>query len=354
MVGAAIADELASRDSEVRVFDPREPGGGATQASAGMLAPYIDEYGPALLALCEAGFERYRAFLDTLEQRSGQPIEHRCDGSWLVALGEAGLQEIERTLQRLKTAGIEHELADGGALRRHEPGLSPAIEAGLCVGPHGYVQVDALISSLVRAATSNGARFERAAVDAVEGGRDVAAVIAAGERVEADAVIVASGSWAGRLPGAGPALPVRPVRGQLLRLRFPEPPISRIVWSPGCYLVPWLDGTILLGATVENAGFDERATAAGVGEMLRAGTEILPALGEAAVDGIRVGLRPGTPDGLPVVGRSSTMPRVFHATGHYRNGVLLAPLTAALVADLVLDGREDAALEHVRPARFGL
>jgi thiazole synthase len=126
------------------------------------------------------------------------------------------------------------------------------------------------------------------------------------------------------------------------------------VWSDDCYVVPWRDGTVLVGATIENVGFAEHTTADGVQRLLNAAAELMPLLREARFEDARAGLRPKTPDELPVIGRSSTMPHVFYAAGHYRNGVLLAPLTAALVADLVLEGRERPELALVRPDRFGL
>jgi glycine/D-amino acid oxidase-like deaminating enzyme len=127
-----------------------------------------------------------------------------------------------------------------------------------------------------------------------------------------------------------------------------------VIWGEHCYLVPWEDGSVLVGATSEDVGFDERATTAGVGMLLDRGTELLPELTAAFFDDVRVGLRPATPDELPIIGPSSTMRGVFYATGHYRNGVLLAPLTALAIADLVLEGRERPELVLVHPARFGL
>ena len=150
------------------------------------------------------------------------------------------------------------------------------------------------------------------------------------------------------------APPVRPVRGQLLHLHFDRRPLGRVVWGTDCYLVPWRDGSLLVGATVEEVGFDETATAGGVKRLLESSAELLTNTPDARFEAVRVGLRPGTPDELPLIGPSSTMPGVYYATGHYRNGVLLTPLTAKLVADLVLEGRQDPNLELVRPDRFGL
>jgi glycine oxidase len=144
------------------------------------------------------------------------------------------------------------------------------------------------------------------------------------------------------------------VRGQLLRLEVEVPIARHVLWAPGCYVVPQRDGAVLVGATVEDVGFDERPTAGGVRALLNSATTWFPALENAVFTGARVGLRPGTDDELPIVGPSAALPGVFYATGHFRSGVLLAPLTASLIADLLMDGHEGPGMEMMRPARFGL
>ena len=165
----------------------------------------------------------------------------------------------------------------------------------------------------------------------------------------------AAGSWSGEIAidGIVARVPVRPVRGQLLTLAWTGTPLRRVTWSSRCYLVPWDDGTLLVGATVEDAGFDERATVAGVRDLLDAASEIVPHAWSAGFKGVRVGLRPATADELPVIGASERAPNVMYATGHFRNGVLLAPLTATLVADAMIDGRNDPLLAALSPSRFG-
>jgi glycine oxidase len=167
--------------------------------------------------------------------------------------------------------------------------------------------------------------------------------------------VLAAGSWSGGIAvdGVSATVPVRPIRGQLLHLSWIGTPLRRVTWSSRCYLVPWEDGTLLVGATVEDAGFDERTTVAGVRDLLEAVSEIVPRAWNAGFLGSRVGLRPSTADDLPVIGASAAMPNLIYATGHYRNGVLLAPLTAQLVADAMLDNRIDPLLAAVNPSRFG-
>jgi glycine/D-amino acid oxidase-like deaminating enzyme len=170
-----------------------------------------------------------------------------------------------------------------------------------------------------------------------------------------NAVVLAAGSWSAEvaIDDVRTPVPVRPVRGQLLALGWIGTPLRRVTWSSRCYLVPWDDGTLLVGATVEDAGFDERATVAGVRDLLEAASDLIPHAWSAGFRCARVGLRPATADGLPVIGSSSVHPNLMYATGHYRNGVLLAPLTAQLVADAMLDNRVDPLLAGVSPSRFG-
>jgi glycine oxidase len=235
---------------------------------------------------------------------------------------------------------------------RVEAALSPRIISALLLLDHGYVRASELTSALVAAAIHCGAQMIVASVEEVCIKSGVCVVQSSAGQFESDAVVVAAGSWSGQLPPLAP--PIRPVRGQLLHLHFQQRPLSRVVWGTDCYLVPWRDGSLLVGATVEEAGFDETATAAGVTRLLESSAELLTTVPEARFEAVRVGLRPGTPDELPLIGPSSTMPGVYYATGHYRNGVLLSPLTAKLMADLVLDGRRDPDLELVRPDRFGM
>ena len=209
-------------------------------------------------------------------------------------------------------------------------------------------------SALEEAAGRRGARLDTRSVDRVEADGGVR-VHSGTDVIDSDALVLAAGSWSGGIPMASAAAaPVRPVRGQIVQLRFDSPPLTRIAWGSAAYLVPWVDGTVLVGATVEDVGFDERVTASGVSRMLDAATGLLPAAPFATFVEARAGLRPSTPNGLPIIGRAPDHPSVIYATGHYRNGVLLAPLTASLVADLVLEGRQHGGLALTRPDRFGL
>ena len=355
IVGCAIAYEFATRGAEVRLIDPRGSGQGATRASAGVLAPYIEGHSADLLRLGVCSLDRYDGFVARVAADAQRPVEYRRLGTLQVASRDSETRQLEEAAQVLASSGVSHTFLEGEAVRRLEPALAEGVRAGLLVPQHGYVGVTTLMSALVEAARRHGASLSTARVDGIEL-RDGSVIVGTSEEVfGSDTVVIAAGSWSGLIPMT-PAVPppVRPVRGQLLHLRFATPPLTRVVWGSAAYLVPWEDGSVLVGATVEETDFDESVTVGGVRKLLEGAVELLPAAWSAAFDGARAGLRPTTPDELPIIGRSSTMRGVYYATGHYRSGVLLAPLTAAMIADLVLDGRERGELTLVRPDRFGL
>ena len=234
--------------------------------------------------------------------------------------------------------------------------MSSAALGALLIEPHGFVGVRSLIAALVQSARVSGATFE-VPVEAVEidPRRDGVEIRAGSSRYTADAVVVAAGTWSGRVRIAhAPRLDVRPVRGQLLHLSWTAVHApSRVVWGPRCYTVPWSDRSLLVGATVEDVGFDEGTTVSAIHQLTAAVHELLPEARTASLQEVRVGLRPASADGLPIIGPLATTTRVIIATGHYRNGVLLAPITAAIVRDHVLEGRSDPATSWMTPDRFG-
>ena len=346
IVGCAVAYELARRGARVQVVDRREVGAGATQASAGVLAPYIEAHDRrALLDLSARSLDLYDEFVARVVEDSGATVQYVRSGTLEVALDEASLARLAEVERMCAGHGVEAELLDAAAAREAETHLTPRVCGGLRIALHGFVGARDLTDALRSAATAHGVSFHvaTAATRIVADGGGVR-VDTAGEGFVCDTAVLAAGSWSGRVEvdGAEP-LPVRPVRGQLLHLGWPAPALNRVVWAPGCYVVPWSDGSVLVGATVEEVGFDERATVAGVRALIDATGEVLPAVREASFKTARVGLRPATPDRLPVIGRSTAIPGLVYASGHFRYGVLLAPLTAALVADIVHGGRSGAA-----------
>jgi glycine oxidase len=357
IVGCAIGYELARRGAAVVMADDREPGMGATQASAGMLAPYneVEETGPHLDLIVQA-LGRYDGFVARVSKDSGETIEYQRSGTLSVALSEDGLKHLQAIALTLARTGVSAEWLDAAALRREEPAASPDLVGGLLIPAHGYVVASALTHALAVAAQRFGARLlECPRAVRIRRSGDEVVVENGGHSLTADHVVVAAGSWAGQIEieGAERRLPIHPVRGQLLHLKWPGTNLRRVTWAENCYLVPWADGSLLVGATVENVGFDEHTTVAGIFKLLAALCEVLPGARAAHFVAARAGLRPASPDGLPVIGSSIALPGVTYASGHYRNGLLLAPITAELVADLVLDGRVDPLLTVTNPARFG-
>lgn len=337
----------------------RRPGAGASQASAGVLCPFVEaKPGSALLALGTRSLQMWDSWVDLIRSRTTSPFHYDRSGTLEVALSADEAAQLQAASAWLTTEGVSHEWLDRTALRVREPQLTESAEAGLLNTSHGYVQVSALITALVDSARQHGASCEAPmAILHVEQKGEVVRVRAANQPVsdalEVDHAVIAAGPWSRRVrvPGA-PVVDVRPVRGQLLHLKWPDASLpARSVWGTRCYTVPWPDGSLLVGATVEDVGFDERSTVAGVRDLLDAVGELLPGAWQASLEAVRVGLRPATSDHLPLLGPLDRYPRITLATGHYRNGVLLAPYTADVVTRLMIDGDRDAMLDLTRPER---
>jgi len=353
VIGCAIARELSVRGVRCTVIDARPIGGGATQASAGMLAPYVEAHGGGpLLDLCVRSLTMYEsAYVQTL-RNEGFEIDCELIGTLQIALNAAQAATLRQ--------GLRGGWLQPNVVAETYPFLCPTFGA-FTSEEGGYVDPPQLANALAGSAERHGASFRRGQVEAL--GREGSAVKVKvdGEWVSADRVVLAAGAWTNQIEGILRP-PLRPVRGQLLRMRSPGSrfpafpmslPLPTIMWGPDCYIVPrYNDGTVLVGATVEEAGFDERTTEEGVNGLLAAARRLIPALTADQLIEARVGLRPATPDGLPVIGRDPEIPGLLHASGHYRNGVLLAPITGRLIAELAIDGVEDAALEHFRVDRF--
>ncbi len=358
VVGCAIADELAHRGASVEIVDERPVGMGATQASAGVLAPYIEtREGHPLLDLTVRSLALYDAFVERVAAESGVALAYRRNGTITAAVDDTDWAALSAAADFLSRADVSHSLLDAAAVKSEEPHFASSVIGGLLINEHGFVAASDLTRALVASARRRGAQLiEQSRVRRIFKHGDDMVVETDRGTLRSDAVVVAAGSWSGDigLDGVSTRVPVRPVRGQLLYLSWTGTPLRRVTWTHRCYFVPWDDGTVLVGATMEDAGFDERVTVAGVRDLLESACELVPHTWSAGFRGARVGLRPGTPDDLPVIGVSSTLSNLVYATGHFRNGVLLAPLTAQLVADALLERRTDACPAAISPARFGL
>jgi len=356
IVGCSIAYELARRGASVGIVDDRGPAMGATQASAGVLAPYIEaREGSALLDLTVRGLAMWDEFVPRVSAESGHSIPYRRSGTLNLAHDETELCALQATFEILRKRQVQAVLLDAAGVKNEEPHVTDAL-GGLLVPEHGFVGAGEITRALVVAARRHGAQaLEPSRVRRISRRNGALLLETDKGTVETGAAVLAAGSWSCRIGIEGVEIspPVRPVRGQLLWLAWRGAPMRRVTWSRRCYLVPWEDGTLLVGATSEDADFDERATAAGVRDLLEAACELVPCAWTAGFTAARVGLRPATPDELPILGPSTVMPGLFYATGHYRNGVLLAPLTADSIADAMLKERIDPLLVPTGPARFG-
>jgi glycine oxidase len=357
IVGCAIAHELARRGASVQVVEERTAGMGATWAAAGILAPHIEVSAPTPFHdFAIRSLNLFDEFIARVNSDAGVTVPYRRTGTLQIALSDEAMRELRNTAARLDAQGLAFDLVDASRVKTEEPQLSDAIVGGLIVPSHGFVAAGELVRALAVAARKHGAQL-------IEGSRVRRIVPENGDVVvETDrgslcgsAVVLAAGTWSGliEIEGVARRPPVRPIRGQLVRLANRGAMLRRVVWGERCYLVPWDDGTMLVGATMEDAGFDERTTAAGVRDLIEAACEIIPAAWTAGFLDARVGLRPASSDLLPIIGPSGVIRNLVYATGHYRNGILLAPLTATLVADSLLDNQVDAALAALGPQRFG-
>lgn len=359
VIGLACAWKAAARGMSVLVADRAQPGAGASGVAAGMLAPVTEaDFGEEeLLRLNLAGRARWDGFATELALSSGRDPGYVDSGALVVAADRDDAEELRRLHSHQRSLGLDAEWLAPSAARRLEPGLSPRV-AGAILTPHDahadpHAVVTALWAAVERSGGEVGAGLSVERVE-LERGR-VTGVEAGGVHVRAPSVVVATGAWSARSGLLPDELrpPVRPVKGQILELKAragDPPPADRVVRTPRCYVVSRPDGRVAVGATMEERGFDTAVTAGGIFRLLEAAREVLPAVEELELVAARSSLRPGTPDNLPVVGRGEAEGLVW-ATGHWRNGVLLAPLTADTVADL-LEGGGPGPFEACAPARF--
>ncbi|WP_406493514.1 glycine oxidase ThiO [Streptomyces sp. NBC_00846] len=363
IIGLVTAWRAAQRGLRIAVADP-EPGGGAAQVAAGMLAAVTElHYGEQmLLALNVASAARYPAFAAELEAASGRETGFRACGTLAVALDSddrAHLRELHALQQR---SGLESEWLTGRECRRLEPMLAPGVRGGLRVDGDHQIDPRRLAAALLTACERAGVVFHRDRVERLTVVRDRAtgAVLAGGTELGADQVVLAAGSLSGRLPGlpAEVVPPIRPVKGQVLRLTVPAayaPFLTRtvraMVRGSHVYLVPRENGELVVGATSEEMGWDTTVTAGGVYELLRDAHELVPGITELPLTETRAGLRPATPDNAPLLGPTA-LPGLHLAAGHHRNGVLLTPVTGDVMAALLADGELPEPARPFTPHRF--
>ena len=338
VIGLAIAWRAAARGLQVIVLERESPGGGASWVAAGMLAPVtearLDEV--PLLRLGVASAALYPDFTRDLEDQTGIDPGYQRFGTMVVARDGDEAEALEHELVVHRRLGLDVARLRPSEARRLEPALAPVIRLALDVRGDHAVDPRRLTEALAAAATAAGAEVRREEAGEVicQAGRVTGVRTLGGEQVESEHVVLAAGAWTGGLEGlpVQARIPVHPVKGQLLRLHDPAGPglLGRVLRTPGGYLVPRGDGRYVLGATMEERGFDTTVTAGAAFELLRDATEVVPGLSELVIDEFLAGLRPATPDGLPVIGTGG-LPGLHWAVGHFRNGILLAPITAEIV-----------------------
>ncbi len=359
VMGLGMAWRLARR-AEVSVFDRGKAGAGASHAAAGMLAACCEaEPGEeALVALGRDSQARWPGFAEELLRVSGIDVELRREGTIVLALTADDQATLAHGLVFQQKLGLPLEWISAAATRAKEPHLAGKI-AGAVFSPQDH-QVDnrKLAAALRIAAEAAGAKIhEQRPVKeiSVQGGRANGVVFEDGTRADADIVVLAAGAWSRSVGGLPPDRrpPVRPVKGQMLSLRMDAaaPLRNHVLWAPGAYLVPRLDGRLINGGTVEEKGFDETITAGGMLTLLEAAWRAIPGIEELPIDEIWVGHRPGSRDDAPILGRAP-LDNLFYATGHHRNGILLAPVTADAMAKLILDDVTEPAIKPFGLERF--
>jgi glycine oxidase len=341
LIGLSIAFELAERGAVVRVYDRGEPGRAASWAGAGMLAPHTEDVeDEALLTLGVTSLAQYPGYIERIRRASSLDPRLHLDGIVHVAYDGTQLERLTHFASRLNARGVGFDLLERSSLVACEPWLGHNVVGGLCVHGEGEVDNRRLGRALAAACIASGATIAHAASIAVEcDQRRVLGIRTDVGFTAASAVVNACGAWAAQLAGVPPACvpPVEPVKGQMLALSVPIGFVRRPTWLPGAYLVPRDDGRLLVGATVERAGFDTGVTAEAIHSLLHETLTGAPSLAGFAVSESWAGLRPGTPDGRPFLG-VTPVEGLLLATGHYRNGILLAPATARSIADL-LEGK---------------
>jgi glycine oxidase len=340
------------------VVERERPGAGASGAAAGMLSPLPESPGPgAFLELALASLELYPEFVARLSEATGIDVGYRREGKLEVALDEAGTVALKAALAWRLANGHCVEWLDSAEARRLEPALGPDVRAALLNTHEQQVDNRILTRASWLAAAKAGVRFrvgELAVGLTTAQGRVTGISLASGEVLPAGQVVIAAGCWSAQFAGLPRPLPIAPIRGQIVVLESTPPLLTRVVGASGCYLVPRRDGRLVIGSTMEQAGFNTRATGGGVARLLAAALAVVPACADAEVAELRAGLRPGTPDGLPILGPDPELAGLYYATGHLRNGILLAPITARLLSEAIMTEGSSISLVPFAPERFAV
>jgi glycine oxidase len=352
VIGCAVARQIAARGATVELVERDVPGRAATWAAGGMLSP-LGEAGdhPAFLDLAAQSLDRYAQFVSELAAQTGIDVEYMPAGKLHVMTG-GSRAELDSLIERGSGFGV-HAMT-GAEARSLEPALGPAVNGAVFVGRDHRVNNRLLGVAAWKAAEAGGVRVRCDSPAASLDLEDRSVHLADGTTIATQTIVIAAGAWSAGVEGLPRTLPVEPVRGQMLAVEGDRetPLLERVIHAPGCYLIPREEGHIVIGATSERAGFAPGPTPAGLAALSAAAAAVVPAIAERRVLETWSGFRPGTPDGLPVLGPEPQTDALFYATGHYRNGILLAPITAEILAACIAGEPSPVPLEPFRPDRF--
>jgi glycine oxidase len=354
LIGGAIALELARAGVRVAVFDQGEPGREASWAGAGILSPAPEN--PAiipLVPLSKASVALYPEFVARVEEISGQDVGFRAKGTLEALFSRDAARELSTHVALHHGWGLKAEALSADDARELEPALSPELEAAVLRPDEASVDNRALTQAVLDAARKSGVEiFAHREVQGIwRKKQHCAGLVLKNESVSAKWTIIAAGAFSAGIAGVNTYAPVRPAKGQMVSLRAERVKIERVLWSDKIYLVPRNDGRILAGATVEYVGFDKRVTAGALEKLLGSAILLAPELAHARVEETWAGLRPDSPDHLPILGPAD-IDGLLIATGHFRSGILLTPITARLIREWVTEQRVSVDWERFSPLRF--
>ena len=353
IIGCSVARELARRRLRVLVLDRQEPGKEASWAAAGMLTPAAESAEALpLVPFAKASLALYSEFIEQIEQTTGHATDYRRDGALEVFFGDDAVTQRAEWLAAVRASGFVPEPLSAAALRQMEPALAEDAAAGALLAEEGAVDNRLLSAAVAEAARREGAEL-RAGVEVrriLTGHARTVGVETPQGSLAAKHVVLAAGSFTARIEGAERYAPTIPARGQMAALRPATMPVRRVLRGPS-YLVPRLDGRVLVGATVEHAGYEKAVTPGGIGRLLTDAVRMIPGLAVAPIVETWSGLRPDTPDHLPVLGPTD-VEGLWFATGHFRNGILLAPATARAIGEWIAEGKTALPVGQFSAMRF--
>jgi len=354
LIGASIALDLRRAGLGVGLFDRQEPGLEASWAGAGILSPAPESAALiALVPLGKASMAIYPEFVRMVEEASGRSAGYRPKGTLQALFSRHAREELSTVIALHHGLGLRAEPLSARDARALEPSLSEDLEAGVLRPEEASVDNRALTQAVLEAARRSGVQvFPASGAEAIwrQGGRCLGLNLK-NEKVEAQWTVIAAGCFSANIQGVAPYAPVRPAKGQMVALRADDLKIERVLWSEKIYLVPRNDGRILAGATVEYTGFEKVLTAGGLEKILAGAIELSPGLAGSRVEETWAGLRPDSPDHLPILGPTD-IDGLLMATGHFRGGILLTPITARLVREWVTEQRVTVDWDRFSPMRF--